>query len=224
MTQNDSFLHEVTEEVRRDKLFAIYKKYGWILAVLVAAVVGGAGVNEWLKSRAENAAQATGDAMLAAIALPDKAAQAAELAKLADGSGNAAVLVKFQEAASLQQAGDSKGAAAILDTLADAIETPAVFRDIAKLKSVMIQGSALPAEDRLSILDSLSAAGMPLRALALEQRALVHVESGETQAALADLKIVFESSESSQASQQRAGQLIIALGGELPQGDPVQVQ
>lgn len=224
MTQNDSFLHEVTEEVRRDKLFAIYKKYGWILAVAVAAIVGGAGVNEWLKSRAESAAQATGDAMLAAIALPDKAAQAAELAKLADGSGNAAVLVKFQEAASLQQAGDSKGAAAILDALVGAVDTPALFKDIAKLKSAMVQGANLSAADRLSALDSLASAGMPLRMLALEQRALVHVESGEKEAALADLKVVFESSESSQTSQQRAGQLIIALGGELPQSEPVKVQ
>lgn len=224
MTQNDSFLHEVTEEVRRDKLFAIYKKYGWILAVAVAAIVGGAGVNEWSKSRAESAAQATGDAMLAAIALPDKAAQAAELAKLAEGSGNAAVLVKFQEAASLQQAGDSKGAAAILDALVGAADTPALFRDLAKLKSVMVLGANLSAADRLSALDSLVSAGMPLRMLALEQRALVHVESGEKEAALADLKVVFESSESSQTSQQRAGQLIIALGGELPQGEPVKVQ
>ena len=224
MTQNDSFIHEVTEEVRRDKLFAIYKKYGWILALLVAAIVGGAGVNEFLKSRAEAAAQATGDAMLAAIALPDKAAQAAELAKLADSSGGAAVLVKFQEAASLQQAGDNKGAAAILDALAGAVETPALFGDIARLKSVMIQGSAMPAEDRLAALDALSAAGMPLRTLALEQRALVHLETGGREAALADLKVVFESSESSQTSQQRAAQLIIALGGELPQGEPVKVQ
>ncbi len=224
MTQNDSFLHEVTEEVRRDKLFAIYKKYGWVLALLIAAIVGGAGLNEWLKSRDEAAAQATGDAMLTAIALPDNAAQAAELAKLADASGDAAVLVKFQQAASLQQAGDSKGAAAILDAMVGAVDTPALFRDIAKLKSVMIQGAALPAADRLAALDSLASAGMPLRILAIEQRALVHVESGEKDAALTDLKVVFESSESSQTSQQRAGQLIIALGGELPQGEPVKVQ
>jgi hypothetical protein len=224
LTQNDSFIHEVTEEVRRDKLFGVFKKYGWILGLVLVAIVGGAGVNEWLKARAQATAEKMGDAMLAAIALPDQAAQAAELTKLAEGAGKAAVLAKFQAAASLHQAGDTAGAAAILDTLAASTDNPVIFRDMAKLKSVMIQGSAMLTTDRVAALDSLSAAGMPLRMLALEQRALVHIENGDKDAALADLMVVFESSEASQGSQQRTGQLIIALGGELPQGEPIKVQ
>ena len=41
MSNPDSFIDEVTEEVRRDRLFAIFRKYGWIGAVLVALIVGG---------------------------------------------------------------------------------------------------------------------------------------------------------------------------------------
>ena len=69
MSNPDSFIDEVTEEVRRDRLFAIFRKYGWIGAVLVALIVGGAAWNEWQKSRETARAQAFGDAMLDAMDL-----------------------------------------------------------------------------------------------------------------------------------------------------------
>mgnify|MGYP002067949300 CR=1 FL=1 len=38
MSNQDSFIDEVTEEVRRDKLYALYKKYGWIAALAVVVL------------------------------------------------------------------------------------------------------------------------------------------------------------------------------------------
>ena len=35
MSNPDSFIEEVTEEVRRDKLFALFRKYGWIAGCLL---------------------------------------------------------------------------------------------------------------------------------------------------------------------------------------------
>ena len=43
MSNPDSFIDEVTEEVRRDRLFALFRKYGWIGLVVVLGIVGGAG-------------------------------------------------------------------------------------------------------------------------------------------------------------------------------------
>ena len=43
----DSFIDEVTEEVRRDKLFAFFRRYGWIGVVLALLIVGGAAYSEW---------------------------------------------------------------------------------------------------------------------------------------------------------------------------------
>ena len=50
MSTPDSFIEEVTEEVRRDRLFRLFRKYGWIGIVLVVAVVAGTGFNEWRKT------------------------------------------------------------------------------------------------------------------------------------------------------------------------------
>ena len=77
MSNNESFIDEVTEEVRRDKLYAGLRKYGWIGILGVLLLVGGASVNEWMKARERAAAEAAGDAILAAVGAGDAAAQAA---------------------------------------------------------------------------------------------------------------------------------------------------
>ena len=52
VSDTDSFIDEVTEEVRRDRLFGLMKRYGWIAVVAVLLIVGGAAYNEISKARA----------------------------------------------------------------------------------------------------------------------------------------------------------------------------
>ena len=56
MSETDSFIEEVTEEVRRDRLFALFRRYGWIVLVLIVLVVGGAAWNEYRKAQDRAAA------------------------------------------------------------------------------------------------------------------------------------------------------------------------
>ena len=51
MSDSDSFIDEVTEEVRRDRLFGYFRRYGWIAAVVIVVVVGGAAWNEYQKAQ-----------------------------------------------------------------------------------------------------------------------------------------------------------------------------
>ena len=74
MSESDSFIDEVTDEVRRDRLFKLFKKYAWILVLAVVAIVGGTAYVEWDKSNTRAEARLTGDVMLAAIAANDSAA------------------------------------------------------------------------------------------------------------------------------------------------------
>ena len=39
MSNTDSFIEEVTEEVRRDKLYGYLKRYGWIAGLIIVLVV-----------------------------------------------------------------------------------------------------------------------------------------------------------------------------------------
>src|SRR6056297_2951729 len=67
MSDADSFIDEVTEEVRRDRMYLLLRRWGWIGVVVVLAVVGGAAWNEYRKAQETATAQALGDAILAAL-------------------------------------------------------------------------------------------------------------------------------------------------------------
>ena len=80
MSNPDSFIDEVTEEVRRDRLFAAFRKYGWIGGLLVVLVVGGTGWREYSSAQNAASAQAFGDALLDALDMGEESGRAAALA------------------------------------------------------------------------------------------------------------------------------------------------
>ena len=124
MSDTDSFIAEVTEEVRRDKLYAIVKKYGWIAVVVVFGAVGTTGYLEWQKSKKITAAQALGDRIIAAMAQDSAKDRAKALAELSGQAGAAQVLVDFRLAAELAADADKVAALAILDQVARAAPEP----------------------------------------------------------------------------------------------------
>ncbi|WPY95555.1 tetratricopeptide repeat protein [Limimaricola variabilis] len=210
MSNPDSFIDEVSEEVRRDRLFGYLRRYGWIGLVLVLLIVGGAAAWEWRRSQIEAQAQARGDALRAALAEPDTAARVAALEPVAQAEPGAPVAA-LALAAEQQAAGESAAAVATLDALAGHGETPEIYRDIAALKSLLID-SERTAEDRLMALEALASPGAPLRMLALEQIALVRLEQGDTEAAIEQLRAIVEDAEATADLRDRATSLMVALG------------
>ena len=61
MSLNDSFIKEVSEEVRRDKFFIYLKKYAWIGILLVLIIVFAVSFNEWNKNKEKINNQVNGD-------------------------------------------------------------------------------------------------------------------------------------------------------------------
>ncbi len=214
MANEDSFINEVTEEVRRDRLFATFRKYGWIAITAVVLLVGGAAWNEWQRATAEAEAQARGDAILAVMDAEDPKARAAGLAALGD-EGDAGAVVRLLQAGTSSEAGDAAGAIATLDALAADPNAAQLFRDLATLKAATIGAGTIPPADRIARLAPLTAPGAPFRALAVEQTALAQVEAGDTEAALSLLTELVGASDASQGLRRRASQLIVALGGSL---------
>ena len=134
MSDSDSFINEVSEEVRRDELFGYIRKYGWIAVTLVLALVGGAAYNEYSKAKTESAAQAVGDAMLTAMGEDDPAARAQALAAV-EAQGPSAAVTALLTAATQQEAGQLTEAAATLNTLAQNAEVPEIYCDLAAIKA-----------------------------------------------------------------------------------------
>lgn len=215
--QNDSFIDEVTEEVRRDKLFAMFRKYGWIGVVAIVAVVAGAAFVEWQRHREAVRSQAFGDSLIGALQSEEPAARLAALGDVPADGGQTALLALTASAEAVE-AGDSERAIALLDPVAsDATLAPA-YRHLALLRKVVIAGDTMPAAEREAALAELSAPGAPYRPLAVEQQALALVAEGKTADALAILNQLVQDAEATAALRRRASQLIVALGGEIQSG------
>jgi hypothetical protein len=214
LSNPESFIDEVTEEVRRDKLFKAFRKYGWIGVVLVLGVVGGTVWNEWQKATASARAEAFGDAVSAALDLPDPAARRAALAAVsADGPQGA-----IQQLLLASDPDEDKAAtlAALDAVIADAAQTP-LYRDLATLRRVVVAGSDMPVADRRTALEGIAVAGRPFRVLAQEQLAYLLIEEGQKDAAISALQALAQDQEASPALRGRVGQVIVALGGKMPE-------
>lgn len=214
MHNSDSFIHEVSEEVRRDRLYATLRKYGWILGALVILIVGGAAANEILKARRASQAEGAGDALRAAFAEPDAATRAG---LFADVSRNAphSIIARLSEAGSLVAADQQDKAAAVLLSIADDGAVPPVYRQLASLQRVMLLGKAMDPSERAATLETLASPDAPYRPLALEQRALMHLDRGDKPAAIEDLNAAIAEPMATEALRNRARQLVIAAGGTV---------
>ncbi|EPX87196.1 Uncharacterized protein putative in bacteria [Rubellimicrobium thermophilum DSM 16684] len=215
-SSNDSFIDEVSEALRRDRMARWLRRWGWLVALLILAIVGGAGWWEWHKARQQALAELRGDTLLAALGMSDGAGRLAALEAIADQGVVAALLL----AAERQQQGDAAGAAAAYRSLAEAAETPPLYRDMAALKALMIEGTAA---DR-SALEALAAPGAPFRLLALEQLALVEIATGETEAGTARLEAILSDAEAPATQQQRVDALLTALRPAAPSPDATQAE
>ena len=214
MSDTDSFIEEVTEEVRREKLFKMVKRYGWIAVLLVVLLVGGATWNELRKASEREAAQNFGDAIIAALSPEDRLERADALTALEAPTPGADAMLKLLTAAELGADNPSEAAEKLL-TLSDRADIPQVYRQVATLKAMMIPDAGLDPADRRKRLEDLAQASGLLRLLAQEQIAMLEIEQGDTEAALTRLLDLYADAEASQGLRERASGVIVALGGDL---------
>ncbi len=213
MSDSDSFIDEVTEEVRRDRLFLLFRRYGWIAVALIVLIVGGASWNEYRKAQDRAAAETLGDEIITALNFEDIGARVSALQEVQAQSEGGAAVLQFLIAASQSEAGDTQAAVTGLNAIATNAGLPEIYRQIATFKALTLQDKTLPAADRRLQFESLTSPGAPLRLLAQEQLALIDISEGDTTAALDRLQNILQDAEASPALQQRVSQVIVALGG-----------
>ncbi len=209
----ESFINEVTEEVRRDRLFALLRKWGWVPALIVLGVVGGTAYTEWSKAQDRARAQAFGDAVLDALDLGAPEDRRAALTAAPVEGPQKAVLALLLASDPVQDRAASIDA--LKGLVADTTQ-PQSYRDLAALRLVIVSGADMPLADRRAMLDPIAAPGRPFRPLALEQMAYLLVEDGKTDEAIVALQALTTDQQSPAGLRSRAGQMIVALGGKVP--------
>ena len=214
MSNSDGFIEEVTEELRRDQMMAKLKRYGWIAVLAVLLIVGGAAFSEYRKAQTRAQAEGLGDAILTALENEDAAARVAGLQSVEAADPQASAVLALLTASEQLTADDLAGAVANLDAVAVNGDVPLIYRQIAQFKSLTLQTDTMPAADRRQGFEALGAAGGNLSLLAQEQLALIAIQEGDIDGAIATYQAVLNDAGVTPDLQQRALQVIVALGGE----------
>ncbi|MVO14874.1 hypothetical protein [Parasedimentitalea huanghaiensis] len=222
MSDADSFIDEVTEEVRRDRMFLALKRYGWIGGVVVAVIVGGAAYREFDQARTTASAEALGDSIIAALAENDTGKRAESLATVTAETPGGDAILKMLEAGALANSDQSEAAVALLGEVARNGDLPLIYRHTATYKALALQHDTLSVQDRRLQYEALSQPGAPLRLLAQEQLALIDIAESDVEAAITRLRAIIEDAEVRADLQDRARQVIVALGGKLEVESPSQ--
>ena len=212
LSNTDSFIDEVSEELRRDKVTRLMKRYGWVAALAVVLVVGGATWFEWQRAVERDRAEAFGDAILAALDAPGDAERRTALRSI-EGDGAQQGLLNLLIAAEAMD-DDRDAALAALATAASDTELPQSYRQLAELKRIILGGADIDLAEREQVLGGLAQPGQAFRPLALEQMAVLRLEMGETDAALAILMDLLQEPDVTESLRRRVRQLIAALGGD----------
>ncbi len=215
VSDTDSFIEEVTEEVRRDRLFGLMRRYGWIAVLTVLLLVGGTAYREYTRAAQTAKAQSFGDAIFAALENDEAADRVNALDQIDAPTAEGAAMLDMLIAAEEALDGNGSAAADRLSAAATDGDLPEIYRQIASFKALTRPESPLGADERRVAFEAMAAPGAPLRLLAEEQLALIEIEAGDTEAALTRLNSILADSELTAGLRRRASQLIVALGGEI---------
>lgn len=190
---NDTLLREVDDELRGDRMRALWKRFGpYVIGAAIAIVVIVA-VNEgWSWWQKSNAARSS-DQLYAALELADgtdiAAAQAALDKVITEGSGGYPTLARFRKASLLARNSNTTEALAAYDALATA-ETNLRLRELALALGAYLlvdSGDVAAVEQRVG---GLMAPDNPMRNAAREAVGLTQYKAGQIDAALATLESI----------------------------------
>lgn len=209
MSNNESFIDEVNEEVRRDQLFTYIRKYGWIAALTIVGLVGATGWTEYKASQDRAAEQAAGDAIFDALDQNEWADRQAAFAQLP-----ASVMSLLMTGAAAQEAGDTAAAADAFTALANLEGARQVYRDLGAFKALLANSANLTPADRIAGFEALATPGANFALLAKEQIAVAQLEAGDAETALATLREISGDATVTQGLRNRVEALIVALGGD----------
>lgn len=209
MSDSDSFINEVSEEVRRDQLFAFFRRWAWAFVLVVLVIVGIAGYTEYQRAQTAAAAEAFGDSVLVAMDGTTPEERIEGLSEIVPESTGAEMLLALLIAGQETEAGDLAGAAERLRAIAARSDMPERYRDLALLKAHILSPGDL-AEAR-TMLDRLSQPGAPYRSLAIEQQAYLLIAEGDEAGGISLLEEVLGEADAAPGLQQRARELIVSL-------------
>jgi len=174
MVESESFIKEVSEEVKRDRLFKALNKFKWLLFALIVFLVGAVGGYEYYKFDKKSRAQKNGEFLISAIeSLKENGQTVTEKIE----NKFTSVLIKLNEAKYFEEKGDMKSASAAYNHIISKYGENKFFNHYSKFQLYLMDpAKSLSDVKKIKILDELSAPDSPLKLLALEQKLYLYVK------------------------------------------------
>ncbi len=180
---NDAFLREVDDELRREKVSDIGRRYGlWIIGAVIAALVAFGAWTFWQHRQTQQAGE-QGEQL--ATALDDiaagRAAQAdAAVAKLTTSDRDAVrATALLTQADMLLSRKDLKGAAAAFAKVAADESLAQPFRDLALIRQTSVEYDSLQPQQVIDRLRGLADKGSPWLGSAGEMVAVAYIRQNK---------------------------------------------
>ena len=216
MANPESFLEEVAEEVRRDRLFKFFKKNGWIIAFVVLATVCASIAYEWRKNSEISRAKSNGDLLTLALEKSQKGNLEELLDLLSDNSpylrpsSDLMAVTKLYYAELLYNIdNDSSESMSVLKEIFSNESVSTTLRQLAKIKYLLLfSGDNKVKQD---LIDELSSPDNHYRFLAQEHKVQTYLASGMSDEADRQIDILLNDLEVSEQQKRRLMDLKLAI-------------
>jgi len=180
--QTDTFMREVQEEMRREKLAVLWDKYGILFVGLAALLIIGVASYQYAQYSSRIAREAAGlqfetATRLAAEGKPQEAHQAFETMIKSAPSGYGA-LARLRNAGALASEGKRDEAVAAYDAAAKDTGVDPLLRDFAALQAALLRVDAADWTEMQNRLKDLAVDGNAWRAPARELLGLAAMKAG----------------------------------------------
>ena len=188
MVESESFIKEVSEEVKRDNLFKILNKFKWPLFALIILLIGAVGGYEYYKVSKKARAQKNGEFLVSAIENLKNNGQT-----ITDEMDNKflSVFIKLNEAKYFEEKGDIKSATAAYEYIISKHGENKFFNHYSKFQVYLMNpAESLSDKKKIEVLDKLSVPDGPLKLLALEQKLYLYVKISDLENIKSHVKLI----------------------------------
>jgi hypothetical protein len=206
VSENESFIDEVTEEVRRDKLYLLLKRYGWVPVIVIITVILTSIFIEIRNNAKVIEAENLGD-LLASSLSGDTEVKAILSNDIS--STPKSLIALLLEAKILENKLEYQTAIAAYETVLSREEIPTSLRDFVKFKLVLLVKDD-PIGVKKLIGDLINPDGS-FYLLALEQKVLIEIGEKRWNEAIANLNLILADPDVSQGMISRATQIKKAI-------------
>jgi hypothetical protein len=224
---NETFLREVDENLRRDRLSDFAKKNGPLLiAAVVLFLAASAGAIWWQQHKVERSEQQVEkltDAYRAIGAGKPAASTVAALDELSE-SGSKAVRASalFTRAVTALEQNDTKLATAKFREIATDDGLPKPYRDLALIRQTALEFDQIPPQDVVTRLQPLAKAGEPWFGTAAEMTGMALIKQGKKNEAGQLFAAIAKDKDVPDSARQRAIQIASSLGVDASSALPQQ--